>query len=200
MNRPFFSVLIAALAVVLSSTAPSNAFQDADQTSATPENRSLTRALGIARPGFSRRGKPNPMQEAMQALKEAEGDDAKAEAEDKIRELLEVQYDQFLDANKKQIEELQTRLDNLKDQLERRRRAKSKMVDLEIQRVINESEGLIWPNDKSNGNRANTIYRNFGRTSSQNPFDSSIRRVPAPTAATTAPADPIRVLPRNIGR
>ena len=78
------------------------------------------------------------------ALQEASGDE-KTEIESKIRTELEQQYDEFLARNEEQIEQLQQRINKLKDQLARRRRAKSRMVDLEFERVVNEADGLVWP-------------------------------------------------------
>ncbi len=81
-----------------------------------------------------------------------EDDERKEEIETAIRTSLEDQYDSFLAQNEKQIEQLQERLDKLKDQLYRRRQAKAKMVDLEFERIVNESEGLVWPEPRSRSN------------------------------------------------
>lgn len=102
---------------------------------------------GQSRSPFDRRNRrANPMDEAIGAMKEAESDAERREAEGKVREILVEQYQAFLVENEKQIEQLQKRLDDLKTQLNRRRQAQEKMVDLEMTRVINESEGLVWPN------------------------------------------------------
>ena len=121
------------------------------------------RVFGLADRASQR--KPDPMSLAIDSLKNAENEESEDEAKGVIREELEKQYAQFLAANEQQIEDLQTRLDNLRDQLERRRRAKTKMVDLEMERVINETEGLIWPEDQSRfPNRMNPFGQSFKRT------------------------------------
>ena len=110
------------------------------------------------------------MDSAIEAMKNAEGDSEQREAESKVRELLEEQYRAFLVENEQQIEQLQQRLNNLKDQLDRRRRAQDKMVDLEMKRVVNESEGLVWPSQR--GQRRVLTWRN------ENPFDESRQAQP----------------------
>ena len=114
--------------------------------------------------------KSTPMDSAIEAMKNAEGDSEQREAESKVRELLEEQYRAFLVENEQQIEQLQQRLNNLKDQLDRRRRAQDKMVDLEMKRVVNESEGLVWPSQR--GQRRVLTWRN------ENPFDESRQAQP----------------------
>lgn len=93
----------------------------------------------------------HPLNQATQQLKDAESSEDKKAATDAIRTELGKQYDQFLEANERQIEELQDRLDKLREQLVRRQDAKEKMVDLELERVINESEGLVWPSSGGRG-------------------------------------------------
>ena len=99
-------------------------------------------------------------------LKDAENDEQKDEAITAIRGELEKQYEAFLKSNEQQIEELQKRIDGLKDQLDRRRKAKNRMVDLEVERIVNESEGLVWP---SNGNGRNGFFGTL-RSSAHNPM------------------------------
>ena len=124
---------------------------------------------------FARRSRrANPMDEAVEAMKKAESDEDRRDAEAKVRELLAEQYQAFLVENEKQIEQLQKRLNDLKEQLDRRRRAQDKMVDLEMKRVINESEGLVWPN-RSSRRSGGPMWRN------SDPFSAKSFPAPAQT-------------------
>ncbi len=128
----------------------SNAFQELPDPPKFP-------LPGISQPNTSnvirslaanKRRQADPLAHAIELLKTADDSDSEDEAKDSIRQALENQYEEFLVANEQQIKDLQTRLDELQDQLDRRRRAKKKLVELEFERLINESEGLIWPANK----------------------------------------------------
>lgn len=144
MKKLCFSILAALFVLLAWNWSSVDAFQPVSTTVNTQSpfgqsNRSVVRSLA------SNRRQQDPLNEAMEKLKTAEDSNEKEEAMDAIRVELEKQYDQFLDENEQQIEQLQERLDKLRDQLVRRKSAKNKMVDLEIERVVNESEGLVWP-------------------------------------------------------
>ncbi|MEM9410125.1 MAG: hypothetical protein AAGA30_03365 [Planctomycetota bacterium] len=146
------------------------------------------RTFGLAR------SQKDPLVAAMEEFKNATTGETKTVAEDKIVDILEKQYDDFLEENEKQIEQLQQRLDQLKNQLDKRRRAKSKMVDLEKVRIINESEGLIWPDRQKS--RKNSFFRR-GLTSS--PGSVNLPRLPStpgPAATPTPGPGPGDVPPR----
>ena len=131
---------------------------------------------------------PVPAEESIsgmaKALQEASADE-KEEIEAKIRTELESQYDEFLARNEEQIERLQQRIDRLKDQLTRRRRAKSKLVDLEFERVVNEADGLVWP-DRGSGM---FHYHEFGKDpfANQNFRGINLRRPSRPRDSAPEP-------------
>ncbi len=136
----------------------------------------------------------NPMDDATRKLKEAESSEDREQAMDEIRLQLEKQYDEFLAANEKQVEELQERLDKLREQLVRRREAKEKMVDLELERVVNESDGLIWP-DRDRGNRNSPVWEYparapLGRTRGVSGIQGFPLSPVGPPQATEPPAVP----------
>ena len=143
--------------------------------------------------GYAMNGRRSEMSEAIQAMKEAEGDSERRDAERKVKELLVEQYQMFLVENEEQIEELQERLDNLKEQLERRRRAQDKMVELEFKRVMNASEGLVWPGQS----KARTIWSRGSSSPARLPGITTSRFPSRPDRSKppelTRPAD-------NIGR
>ena len=94
---------------------------------------------------YTVKSRGNSIAKLAQEMKNASRE-KKAEIESRIRSELEQQYEEFLQQNEAQIEQLQSRIDRLNDQLKRRRSAMSKMVQLEFDRIVNESEGLVWPN------------------------------------------------------
>ena len=125
----------------------------------TQRSRSVFQNGGLAEVTRISNRNPNPIEALVEVLKEA-SDDERPELESKIQSELEKQYDEFLARNEDQIEKLQERIDKLKDQVMRRRSAKARMVDLEFERVINEAEGLVWPEDRS-GPLRDAIKRGF---------------------------------------
>lgn len=145
----------------------------------------------------TRSRQPDELTQALDRYKDAESDADREDAAEEIRDELGKQYDQFLADNEKQIEELQARIERLRDQLDRRREAKSKMVDLEFERVINASEGLIWP-EGSRRRRARGINV-FSQGQNGGPAWAEVERFPAaaPVPAATAPPALPRV--RGIG-
>ncbi len=143
MTKTRVSILMAAVASLVVAISSVDAFQAL--VKASTQDRADHPAVSSLRSRVHRRHAEDPLSEATQKLKEAVDDDQREQAMEEIRTELEKQYDRFLADNEHQIDELQQRLDDLKDQLVRRRRAKDKMVDLELERVINKSEGLIWP-------------------------------------------------------
>jgi hypothetical protein len=94
--------------------------------------------------------RPGEMPKAMQAYRDAKTDDDKTKARDEIKVQLAKQYDDLLANQEQQIKELEDRIAKLKDQLSRRRDAKEKMVNLKLEMVLSQADGLGWPdNDHS---------------------------------------------------
>ena len=138
-------------------------------TPSTPRSSSGQRRVIYQDGGLAVVSNENSIQSLARAMKDASADE-KEELEAKIQSELEKQYDEFLANNEEQIKKLQERIDNLKDQLDRRRRARSKMVELEFERMVNEADGLIWPEQ---GRGAVRAWR------SDDPFANSNRDFPS---------------------
>lgn len=85
------------------------------------------------------------LREAFRKYQQAADDEARLAAKKELQSSLESLYDDFIDGQSKQIEELEARLVKLKEQLQKRRDAKSRMVDLKLQMVISQAEGLGFP-------------------------------------------------------
>ena len=91
------------------------------------------------------------IKEAMQALKDAESESDKDEARDELRGLLEEQYDESLDRYEEYLAEMEEKIKELRKQLDRRRDARMEMVDLRLQVLISDAEGLGWPEQYFSG-------------------------------------------------
>ncbi|MGI9518968.1 MAG: PspA/IM30 family protein [Pirellulaceae bacterium] len=87
----------------------------------------------------------------LQEAHEAGDDDAKEAAEDKLRGILDEQYDEALSAYEEYLEELARKIEELKDQVDKRRDAKSDMVDLRLKMIVSQAEGLGWPDRSPRG-------------------------------------------------
>lgn len=82
---------------------------------------------------------------AYAAYQAAKDEDSRTKAAEELKAGLAKQYDSFIDGQAKQIAELEERLAKLKEQLEKRRAAKERMVDLKLQMVLSQAEGLGFP-------------------------------------------------------
>lgn len=85
------------------------------------------------------------MNDAIRDYKDADDDSDRQAAVEKIREELNKQYDRFLEHQVEEIEQLEKRISELRDQIEKRRDAKSRMVDLKLEMVLSHADGLGWP-------------------------------------------------------
>lgn len=105
-------------------------------------------AIASAPTAPQRRG---PVQAAMEAYRRAESEEDRSEAKGKLHETLAEEYDMLLKGHEEHLEQLATRLETLREQLEKRRAARDEMVDLRLQSMISEADGLGWPT-QSRGN------------------------------------------------
>ena len=64
-----------------------------------------------------------------------------------ISELLGKQYDAHVESHEQQVEELESRLADLREQVKRRRDAKSRLVALKLEQLLSQMEGIGWPDD-----------------------------------------------------
>jgi hypothetical protein len=88
------------------------------------------------------------LQEAIDALREAEGDD-RDEARDRVREELIAHYDKSMEQYEKHLDELTKRVAELREQISKRRAARDELVDLKLRMIESEVEGLGWPGERS---------------------------------------------------
>lgn len=62
-----------------------------------------------------------------------------------VEQYLNEEYDRHLAVHVKQLEELESRLNKLRQQLERRQAAKAKLVELKLELMLSQADGLGWP-------------------------------------------------------
>jgi hypothetical protein len=84
---------------------------------------------------------------AMEAYKSAESESDKALAKKELHGLLVEQYDNSLTRYEEHLNELEKKIATMREQLSRRRDARDEMVELKLQMVVSEAEGLGWPDD-----------------------------------------------------
>ncbi len=153
--------------------------------------------------GYSPRRVNGPMSKAVQELKKAKTDEEKQAAQDAVKVELEKLYDVYLAQNEKQLQQLEERLVKLRDQLEKRKQAKEKLVDLRLQMMISEAEGLGWPGNSNFGNMNFRSPLALDPFSASNPIapNSNVRapRWPNQTAPVARPELPARTISPPIG-
>ncbi len=83
--------------------------------------------------------------EALAAYREADSDDDRAEAREKLAETLGEEYDAIIEQHEEHLKQMEERLEKLRDQLAKRREARDSMVELRVEALTSEADGLGWP-------------------------------------------------------
>jgi hypothetical protein len=98
------------------------------------------------------------------------GDDATARqsAKEKASELLATIYDELLNGQEQEINALEKRVVELREQLGRRREAKSRMVELKLEILLSQTDGLGCSSPETRSPL--TTYRNSPREPGLNPL------------------------------
>ena len=92
------------------------------------------------------------LREAIEVLRTDESSDTQQEeAKEQIEELLGEQFDADLEHREKQIADLEAQIVKLKQQLAKRREAKQRLIELRLELLINEAEGLGFPSAWNSG-------------------------------------------------
>jgi hypothetical protein len=113
----------------------------------------------------------------------AERDNARKLVSDGLGKL----YDEYLANQEKQIADLEDRLAKLREQVKKRRDAKDKMVELKLELVLSQADGLGWPDSSdSDGTRSDIRWVAPGVGG----FGPAVLppSTPAPAARPVAPA------------
>lgn len=97
--------------------------------------------------------------EATRLLHSSKDEDARKKAADTIREQLNAQFDRDLKRREKELADIEGRLKTLREQVEKRKAARDRIVGLRLDTIVNEADGLGFPAD-SVGSANNFPSRN----------------------------------------
>lgn len=95
------------------------------------------------------------MREAAKALSEAEDDDARDEAQETLSELLDEYFEQDMNRREEELAAVEKRVKQLRELLERRREKKDDIINLQIDVLRNEADGLGFFSGESAGGLQN---------------------------------------------
>ncbi len=124
-------------------------------------------------PSYGRQNTPDSkIRKAVQSYQTAKTDGDKETAKDAVSTALSDYFEADMKTREQDIKEIEERVKKLREQLEKRRAAKAKIVDLQLQVVINEAEGLGF-------------YGGANRISPSGTFRS--RRTVVPSSESTVP-------------
>jgi hypothetical protein len=108
------------------------------------------------RHGIARRAFPHPMsREEMQEveafhrsiekLKSAKSDADKTSATNELSKMLEKSFQRDLERREHEIAQVEARVKKLREQIEKRRKAKDDILSLRLKTIVNEADGLGFP-------------------------------------------------------
>jgi hypothetical protein len=141
-------------------------------------------------------GQPDKMHaihEAASALNEAEGDDARAEAKENLTKLLDEYFEADMERRERELAEVEERVNKLRSTLQRRREKKGDILDLQIEVLLNEADGLGFFGGEAFGMPGNPLEFKFHTFSGPQPpiVGQPVPVVPgAPGAPAAVPAPP----------
>ncbi|QEG22538.1 DUF1559 family PulG-like putative transporter [Mariniblastus fucicola] len=138
IHKSQFSKCLLAMAIILTVGLPTSHAQNGGMGMSGM-------GMGGGMGGMGMGYEPSPLDKLKQSLKRAKTEGARQSALTKIEAILSSQYDAFLIRNESELQEMEGRVRKLRAQLERRKKAKSQLLDLELQRIANEASGLVWP-------------------------------------------------------
>ena len=167
------------------------AVSEGQQPSLTPAKPVAPPTTGPVTYGFPQGGSyaRNLSQETVQLAQQyvkATKEDEKKEIRKKLTDVLSQQFDQRLQQQQKEVDDLEKQIASLKDVLKKRTAAKATIVERRIDQLVQEAEGLGW-NNPSSPHGMNPFYgAGYGASSgSGNLFRSS-----GQSSTTPAPKKP----------
>ena len=129
--------------VASTTTQEATAPQEAGETSANSES-----VFGLATTNSryaQLRKQERDISNAAKQLRTAKTGTEKKAAEDKLRKLLAADYDSRLNDYEKHLDNLAAQLKQMRTKLQKRRSAKSDMIDLRVKVLKAEADDLGWP-------------------------------------------------------
>jgi seryl-tRNA synthetase len=139
--------------------------------------------------------------QAVEKLKSAKNDADKTSATNQISQVLEKWFKRDLQRRENQISEIETRVKKLRDQIEKRKKAKDEIINLRLKTIVNEADGLGFPGAFEQESEAEPFSRphygtdrppqafDFGEHPSQEFFDFGGPKAPPSPTAPRQPAD-----------
>ncbi|HXY36278.1 MAG TPA: hypothetical protein VEI07_18725 [Planctomycetaceae bacterium] len=128
------------------------------------------------------------LHQAVEKLRTAKTDAEKKTAAVEVSKLLEKSFQRDMEWREKQVSEVEARVKKLRDQIEKRKKAKDEIISLRLKTIVNEAEGLGFPG--SFGPESDFVRRpgNWGfRPQPQFEIEESEEASPPPVAV---PLDP----------
>jgi hypothetical protein len=138
------------------------------------------------------------LRQVAEKIRDAEGDDARADAEAKLRQLLSDYFDEDMERRAAELEDVENRVRTLRAQLERRGDHKSEIIDLQVKVLVNEAEGLGFFSDS--GSEGFIFTRSDDPWTISGPPMAFPAPIAAPAAVPAPPAPPTRARVEKRGR
>jgi hypothetical protein len=144
------------------------------------------------RHGIVRRAFPHPMSheemqkfeafhQAVEKLKSAKSDADKTNATNEISKLLEKSFQRDLERREHEIAQVEARVKKLRDQIEKRKKAKDDILNLRLKTIVNEADGLGFPGGfEADSDLFSSRPKAFGVPGPPHEFDFSPLQTPAP--------------------
>jgi hypothetical protein len=85
------------------------------------------------------------LRQAVGKLKAAKNDEEKTIATRGISQVLEKSFNRDLEQRETQVSEVEARVKRLREQIEKRKKAKDQIISLRLQTLVNEADGLGFP-------------------------------------------------------
>ena len=85
------------------------------------------------------------LHQAIGKLKSAKNDTEKTALTKQISQLLDKSFERDMQRREKQISDVETRVKKLRDQIEKRKKAKDDIISLRLKTIVNEADGLGFP-------------------------------------------------------
>jgi hypothetical protein len=118
-------------------------------------------------------------------LRDAKVDPAKQAAMKSIRQLLDRAFDRDISRREDEVSEIEGRVRMLREQIEKRKKAKDDIVGLELKTILNEAEGLGFPGLNDAGNTPPLTSTTTLSNQAETNFTNRMRRMMTQPGATT---------------
>jgi hypothetical protein len=108
-------------------------------------------ALPAGLPALVRSHREDKVSAAQRKLMEADTDEARQAAEKELREALVAEFDADMQHRAEELEAIKKRVADMEANLEKRTAAKDEIIDLRLEVLLQEAEGLGWSADRRRG-------------------------------------------------